>query len=252
MTAGAPPAGYVSIEAGRCTVVTLASHVEDARALCGTGTLYEGAANDIRAIPRQGRGVAYSIALPVSGTRVVVRHNRHGGMFAFATGDYFLPPTRAPYELATSERLRAAGVPTPRIIMHGISQAGGLFRRADVASQEIANGEDLSHYMLPGQAEHRAEAWAATRHLVRQLNAAGAIHHDLNVKNVLLSREGNALVAHVLDVDRVTFKDAASVRVARANAQRLLRSARKWRDRRGAEFDEGEIAALGIPLDQLQ
>jgi len=35
------------------------------------------------------------------------------------------------------------------------------------------------------------------------------------------------------------------------NAARLLRSARKWRDERGAVFDERELVVLGIPRESL-
>ena len=72
-------------------------------------------------------------------------------------------------------------------------------------------------------------------------------YHDLNVKNVLLARTETGLVAHLLDVDRVTFGAPRSDEIARANAARLLRSARKWRDERGALFEEREVATLGEP-----
>jgi hypothetical protein len=104
--------------------------------------------------------------------------------------------------------------------------------------------------MMPAVPEkERAAAWHATRALVRALNAAGARHHDLNVKNVLLASGPAGLEAWVLDVDRVVFgqRNAASVRVG--NAARLLRSARKWRDERGAVLDERELAALGTAQD---
>jgi hypothetical protein len=102
--------------------------------------------------------------------------------------------------------------------------------------------------MMPEVAPaERAAAWEATRELVRSLNAVGARHHDLNVKNILLSprRSGGGLDAWVLDVDRVTFaaREAASVRVG--NAQRLIRSATKWRDEKGAVLDDREVQRLG-------
>ena len=60
----------------------------------------------------------------MSGTRAVVRHNRHGGLFAPVTRDLFLPPTRAPHELRTALRLTALGVPTPPVLMYGVEPAG--------------------------------------------------------------------------------------------------------------------------------
>jgi hypothetical protein len=247
------PAGYVRVTAGRCTVVTREAHEEDARALLVEGTLYEAAARDLAARQLAGRGIAYAITLPISGRRVVVRHNRHGGTFAQLTRDLFFPPTRAPYELEVALRLAAAKVRTPAVVMYGIDTRLGLLRRSDVMTHEVPDSRDLGAYLMPEVAPaERAAAWEATRELVRSLNAAGARHHDLNVKNILLSprRSGGGFDAWALDVDRVTFaaREAASVRVG--NAQRLIRSATKWRDERGAVLDDREVQRLGTLVAQ--
>jgi hypothetical protein len=247
MMVGATPAGYVRVAAGRCVVVAREKLVSDANALLAEGTLYEAAARDLGARTLVGRGVSYAISLPVSGTRVVVRRNRHGGLFAPLTRDLFLPPTRAPYELDVALRLIKLGVRTPPVLMYGIERRHGIFRRAEVVTGEIINGRDLSTYMQPTEDEgERERAWSATRALVRALNAAGARHHDLNVKNILIVPGRVGLEAWVLDVDRVEFGKADDPLVREGNAARLLRSARKWRDERGAVFDEREIAALGL------
>jgi len=243
------PAGFVRVTAGRCAAVTRAEFEEDARRLLLDGTLYEAAARDLAARPLQGRGIAYSIALPVSGTRVVVRHNRHGGLLAPITRDLFLPPTRAPLELVISERLRELGVPTPEVLMYGTGPAPFVFQRSDVVTREIVGGRDLSTFMQrESPAMTRVQAWRATHTLLRTMTAAGARHHDLNVKNVLLAPlpPSDALMAYLLDVDRVTFGDRSSDEIRDANVARLLRSARKWRDERGAVFDERE---LDVTLD---
>jgi 3-deoxy-D-manno-octulosonic acid kinase len=243
MTPGLP-AGYLRVTAGRCSVVASAAHEDDARALLAEGTLYEAAARDLGARSMEGRGVAYAIALPVSGLRVVVRHNRHGGLLARVTRDLFLPPTRAPYELSMALRLAERGIRTPEVVMYGVERRAGALRRADVMTREILDGRDLASYMMPGEdAGARAEAWRATRELLRALAAAGARHHDLNVKNVLLTQGTSRLEAWVLDVDRVRFGEPAS-RVESGNAARLLRSALKWRELRGAEFAGTEIEQL--------
>ena len=248
MTEGVTPAGFVRVTAGRCAVIVRDALADDARALLAEGTLYEAAARDLAARALRGRGIVYSIALPVSGARVVVRRNRHGGLFAPLTRDLFLPPTRAPYELATSLKLQAAGVRTPPVVMYGVERVHALLRHADVVTSEVAGGRDLSTYMQPGESGvSRAEAWSAARELVRALNAAGARHHDLNVKNILLTPGASGLEAWVLDVDRVAFGGVNSSSVRLGNAARLVRSARKWRDERGSILETGDIAALGVP-----
>ena len=249
----APPAGYVRVTAGRCAVVARAEVEDDARALLADGTLYEAAARNLGARALAGRGVAYSIALPVTGSRVVVRHNRHGGLFASVTKDYFFPPTRAPYELAVALKLAVLGVRTPQVLMYGIESVRVVLRKSDVMTLEVTGGRDLASYLMPGEVPTlRAEAWRATRALVRSLNAAGARHRDLNVKNVLLTDGDGGLVAWVLDVDRVRFGQAQAASVRVGNATRLLQSARKWRDERGAVLDEAELTELGALRDQVQ
>jgi hypothetical protein len=241
------PAGYVRVTAGRCSAVVRAGYEADARALLAEGTPYEVAARDLAARPLEGRGTAYAIALPVSGTRVVVRHNRHGGLLAGITRDLFLPPTRAPRELAMSLRLRAAGILTPELVLHAVEQvAVGLLQRTDVVTIAIEDSRDLATYMQAGEdPAARDEAWSAARALVHAMSACGARHADFNVKNILLSGGRGALVAWMLDVDRVHF--TTPQRAGLANAARLVRSARKWRDRWHAELDEardlGELDA---------
>jgi hypothetical protein len=245
MTEAAVAVGYRRVSAGKCTVVTREDYADDAIAMLRDGTLYESAMRTVGARPLQGRGISYAIPLPVSGVRAVVRHNRHGGLLAWLTRDVFAAPTRAPHELLIARQLRDAGVNTPDVLMIGISPTFASFQRADVVTREIMDGRDLSTYMQPTEpAERRALAWAATRGLVQSLNTAGARHHDLNVKNVLLASGESGLVAWVLDVDRVVFGEPNARDVRRGNVARLLRSARKWRDERGAVFDESALAAL--------
>ena len=249
MPDGDTPAGFVRVTSGRHVAVARAEHAEDARRMLAEGSLYEFAARDLAARPLQGRGVAYAIVLPATDTRAVVRHNRHGGLLAPLTRDLFLPPTRAPHELAVALRLRELGVPTPEVLMYGTSELWIAFRRADVVTREIEAGRDLASFMArEATSGERATAWAATRALVRAMNDAGVRHHDLNVKNVLLAPGDEGLSAHLLDVDRVAFGAPRSTEIARANVARLLRSARKWRDERGAVFDERELASLGETL----
>ena len=242
------PAGFVRVTAGRCEAVARAEHAEDARTMLAEGSLYEAAARDLSAVRLQGRGVAYAIALPVTGAQAVVRHNRHGGKLARLTRDLFLPPTRAPHELAVALRLRVLGVPTPDVLMYGTSPAPFPFRRADVVTRRIEGGRDLATFLaFNAPNADREAAWEATRALVRTMNEAGVRHHDLNVKNVLIAPGVGGLMAHALDVDRVTFGVPGSEGVRRGNVERLLRSARKWRERHGALFDESDLADLLDP-----
>ena len=130
-------------------------------------------------------------------------------MLASVTRDLFLAPTRAPHELKVSLRLRAAGVPTPELIAYVTYAVMPGIRRADVVTREVAGREP--------------ESPEAAEDLLQAMSHAGAVHPDLNMRNVLI----DGTTAYVLDVDRVYFLPPNDSRVDERNRARLMRSARK-------------------------
>ena len=240
------PAGYTQFRHGGADVVALGSCADAVRRAVDDRSLYAYAAAHPARRELRGRGVAYAVTLPDDETHVVVRHARHGGLFAPVTGDRFLAPTRAPHELRAALRLADAGVATPEVIAYATYPAGAVFRRSDVATREVIGGQDLAAVLATGTPNaDRASALDATADLLRALERAGARHPDLNVKNVLIvaapERGSRALV---LDVDRVTFAEPGSPGVGAANVRRLVRSARKLRA-------QGLIAISDVELDAL-
>lgn len=212
-------------------------------ALAAAGTLHGWAGRQAGRRALHGRGVAWSVPLLPDGPRIVVRHNRHGGLLAPLTGDRFLAPTRAPFELDACLRLAAGGVPTPAVVAYALYDAGPLLRRADVATLEIAEGSDLPASLERWPA-HRGAILAAIARLVVQLTRAGARHPDLNVKNVLLTLDGDSALAYVLDVDRIVFGAPGDPRITDSNTSRLARSVHRWHERRGPLLDDGELRRL--------
>ena len=248
--AASTPRGYVQFDVGVARVVCM-EHVADAiEAALARGTLYDYAARHPEARPLMGRGTSYAVPLPGNVERAVVRHNRHGGLLAPLTGDVFRTPTRAPLELAASERLQELRVPSPRMLGYVTYPAAPGFARADVVTREVPNAQDLSAALMNDDATARQSALRATMTLLHTLGDAGARHHDLNVKNVLLQNRDDELpLALVLDVDRVVFGgDKASVR--EANLARLLRSARKWQSLHDARVTDSELAELSAAAQE--
>lgn len=239
-----PPPGYRRIVVNGTEVVAIVSILETVCRALAAGTIHDFAVHHPAQVELAGRGVAYAIPLLGDRENVVVRHNRHGGAVARFMGDRFLPPTRAPRELDVALRLRAGGVPTPEVVAYVIYPAGPLLRRSDVLTRYITPSRDLSFVLRDGSAHERAAALAATAGLISAMSRLGARHHDLNVKNILLSGDGGALRAIVLDVDRVRFGGAGSPHIVDANLARFARSVRKWHDRHGASLDESDLATL--------
>lgn len=243
-TREAAPAGFVRIALEGIDAICRPRLEAPLRTALAAGTLYEYARSHAAGCRLTGRAPVFAIPFPDESQRVVVRHNHHGGVFARLTGDLFRAPGRVPLELAISERLRALDVPTPEFAAYTIHRAPLGLCRSDVATMEIADSFDLSAALMSDDATLREQSWNAALRLVHTLATAGARHADLNVKNVLLRRRADAtLDALVLDVDRVEL--GGSFEQARdANLARLMRSARKWRDLRGARVTETELARI--------
>jgi 3-deoxy-D-manno-octulosonic acid kinase len=237
------PAGFTSFTIGRARAVC-ATHVADAlRTALATGTLFQYAERHPQKRALMGRGVAYAVPLPDDVERVVVRHNRHGGLLAPLTGDLFRPPTRAPRELFFAERLLEYDIPTPKMLGYVVYDALPGFRRADVMTREVPNSFDLSTAFMSSDSALRMRAIVAAADLLFVLGVVGAHHPDLNAKNILLHETTNGtLAAMVLDVDVVKFDEPEMV--YDHNLERLLRSARKWKTVHHAPVTEDELDEL--------
>jgi len=253
----APP-GYTRVVVRDATVIARHDAVAGVQeALKETRTLHCWAATVPGAKAFQGRATAWGTTLPRGGPAVVVRHARHGGLLAALTGDRFLWPGRAPWELEASERLRAAGVPTPAVVAYVLYPAGPGFCRCDVATARLPEGADFPQAWNEARADERDAMLTATAALVRALGLVAAQHEDLNAKNVYLTREGRGWRAFALDVDRVRFLPAGDTRATALNLARLMRSLRKGRERSGLAISDEQLAllerrALGRPSVEVQ
>lgn len=241
----AAPPGYTRFEVRDATVVARAEYADGLReAMRDVRTLHCWASTVPGAKAYHGRATAWGARLPGTSVDVVVRHAHHGGLLAAITGDRFLWPGRAPWELSVSERLRAAKVRTPRIAAYLLYPAGFGFCRGDVATERLPDGGDLPALWRDADAATREKIISATAELVRALSAASAHHEDLNAKNVYLTRGESGWRAYALDVDRVRFLAPGDERAAALNLERLQRSLRKARTQFGLEVPEAVLAAL--------
>jgi len=235
--------GYVNLDVNGCRAVALECVASQVVKALGAGTLHEWAAQQPDREEMRGRGVIYSVSLPVNpAIPVVVRRNLHGGLLHGLTGEYFVLPTRAPLELEISLRLAAAGIPTPEVIAYAVYPALGIFARSDVMTRRLPPGADLPTAWEKADKTERNFMLESVARLLKALAAAGAWHADLNLKNIYIAGAAPDLTAYLLDVDRVTFPGGSGI--AGRNFKRLARSARKWRSRWGLDFDEDSLTHL--------
>jgi len=182
----------------------------------------------------------------------VVRRSRHGGAFARVTGDLFLAPTRAHRELETSLRLAERGVPTPEVVAYAVYPALWPLARADVATRMLPGNDFPSAWQAAPDEHVRRALVHALVALLRQTRDAGALHPDLNLKSVLVTRSGGSATAFLLDVDRVRFGRPGDPAIGERNLRRVLRSARKWRDAWGLDFDDSPLLDAFRPAARVR
>ncbi|MDD2850476.1 MAG: lipopolysaccharide kinase InaA family protein [Desulfuromonadaceae bacterium] len=242
---------YIPCEVNGCTVVALNWASSAVIRALAHGTLHEWAAAQTVREEMLGRALMYSVDLPVTPPiQVVVRRNRHGGLLGGVTGEYFLAPTRAPHELATSLRLAVAGIPTPQVIAYAIYPVAGMFARSDVMTRRLPCGEDAPAAWKRADKDEREAMLMAMANLLKLLAAAGAWHADLNLKNIYIAGNGSEQIAYLLDVDRVTFPAVNDI--ASRNLNRLTRSARKWRTKWGLDFGDDALSKLTSLVQEIR
>jgi serine/threonine protein kinase len=182
-----------------------------------------------------GRAPLRAVALP-DGGKALVRGYLHGGMLRFATGNLFLTwPPRPFRELAITVELQRRGIPTVEVCAAAIEKLPGPFYRGWFATRELTGAQDLWAVLQGSLAREEGiePILGAVAASLQCLHRQGVCHSDLNLKNLLIRREADALKAYIIDFDKAAlFLGPVPEKVAARNLQRLLRSVRKLDVRR--------------------
>lgn len=230
------PEGFQAHTIGAATIVARTALLPAVSALIERyGSLYGAAQQQPRIAHLQGRGVA--IVTRLGDEVCVIRHYQRGGAVMKLLGDRYLRSgNRALRELRVSEQARARGVHTPAV-QAAAWYEHGVFRRFDLATSFIPDARDLAGALFDDNAA-RAAHLAAT--LLREMLAAGLVHRDLNLKNVLVARER----AYVLDLDRAIMVERVSAAQREAMRARFMRSLDKWEALRGVPIAPADRRTL--------
>lgn len=192
----------------------------------------------------------------LGGLPAVVKRLHHGGVLAPLTGDRFLSPRRALANLAAADALNTRGLATPDVLFAAWRRRGVVVRM-ELGFELVHGGEDAAACLFGERTHPLADAGAVIEgvgRMVAALHHAGVVHHDLNLRNFLLTPLGRVMV---LDVDKATVGSRPLGAVARRrNLARLARSVRKL-GRRAAPPDEVEallarlLAAYRTASDEI-
>jgi len=177
-----------------------------------------------RAVPLGG-GRGGTFVLPIDDqARAVVRFGRRGGIVGRLVHARYLGLRPRPFrELRVSLAARARGAPIPEVLAVGVH--GWVLYRSAVVTLEVPGAAPALAAL--GRATNGAERQAVGRvagTAVARLHAAGVMHPDLNLSNILVDAGG----ATIVDLDRARLVQPAGGRLRRRWAlRRLCRSARK-------------------------
>jgi 3-deoxy-D-manno-octulosonic acid kinase len=186
----------------------------------------------------QGRGTTWFVQ--TQQLAAALRHYRRGGLFGRIISDSYWftgwEKTRSYAEFQLLNRLVDAGVNVPRPIAAKAVRSG-LFYRADLLSEKIADAKDLVS-ILSNQSISN-EAYQAIGFEIAKMHQAQVNHTDLNIHNLLLDKAGKVWI---IDFDKCYQQSGSDWQ--QGNLDRLLRSFRKELAKRSIHWSEDEFSAL--------
>ncbi|HEV8341062.1 MAG TPA: lipopolysaccharide kinase InaA family protein [Candidatus Binatia bacterium] len=166
-----------------------------------------------------------------NGQSVLIRAYRRGGWVRRVTKDvYFTWPPRPLKEAAITEEVRRRGIPTLEILAAWVERIWGPFYRGWLVSRELTGACDLwtaleKRLYVGREGELLLQNVAQT---LRSMHRKGIYHRDLNLKNILVRKEGNRISVYIIDFDKARlFQRPVPYHQANRTLSRLLRSARK-------------------------
>ncbi len=218
------PAGFTAMDT-RAGFLVVRDDVREplARILLGASPEFVNGAP----LTRSGRGATWSIVLDGE-VRAVLRWYRRGGMLRHLVRDrYFGWRLRPLVELELTAAARGRGIDVPEVLGIRVDRVIGGYRGA-IVTREIAGAETLGTAVeRRPEVGERTAIVAAVARVVRRMHDRGLHHRDLNVGNILLSRAGGELAAHVIDLDRARLGATVSSAARERALRRLARSLAK-------------------------
>jgi len=178
-----------------------------------------------------GRSLHPSIPLR-EGHRMVLRRYLHGGLLRAVTRDLYALGSRSFRELALTEEIRSAGIPTIRPIGAVHQSFIFPFYRAYLLTLEVPGAVNSIEFFQGVGSHPVGEVLALKRkiirvagRLVRQFHDSGFFHADLQLKNFLIADHHVLLI----DFDRSLRMKNLPERMRMKNLLRLNRSVDKWK-----------------------
>jgi tRNA A-37 threonylcarbamoyl transferase component Bud32 len=157
---------------------------------------------------------------------VAVRKYRHGGLLRRFTGDLFFFGARPFQEVAVTEKVKSAGVPTVEILAAIIDRGWGGWYRGYLITTYLPTATDLISYLdKEPQGERRKTVIEKAAEAVKRMHQGGMYHADLHLKNFLVDEKKTTV--YLIDFDKSEVFPRLRPAARMKNLKRLDRSAEK-------------------------
>ena len=170
---------------------------------------------------------------------VAIRKYRHGGLLRRLAGDLFFFGARPFHEVAITEEVKSAGVPTLEILAAIMERGWGGWYRGYLITRYLPTAGDLISFLdqVPAGKRRRAVIEKAGE-TVRKIHQRGIYHADLHLKNFLVE-EKKGIKVYLIDFDKSAVFTRLAPSQRMKNLKRLDRSAEKLK-RLGLSLTRGD------------
>jgi hypothetical protein len=179
------------------------------------------------------------------GLEMYARSGRRGGLIASILSDVYVGIAPRPLnELAVTVEAMKRGIPVAEPMGAMIEWIGPALYRGFFLTRAVRGMTLWQFVKTDDDPTVRSHVLAQARAAIDAMQAKGLFHADLNLHNLLVTQVRDSFTVIIIDLDKARLFDTPlSAALRRANAARLLRSARKL-DPSGQYLDAAALAIL--------
>jgi hypothetical protein len=192
------------------------------------------------------RQSAYRLDLG-DGAELFARRGRRGGLIASILSDVYFGITPRPLtELAVTVEAVRRGIPVAEPMGAMIEWLSPVLYRGFFLTRAVRGMTLWEFLKTDDDPTVRTHVLGQARATIGTMHDKGLFHADLNLHNLLVTQARDSFSVVVIDLDKSRLFDAPlSAAMRRANATRLLRSARKL-DPSGKFLDAAALSILSL------
>jgi len=181
------------------------------------------------------------------GLELYARRGRRGGLIASILSDVYAGIAPRPLnELAVTVEAIKRGIPVAEPMGAMIEWVGPALYRGFFLTRAVRGMTLWQFVKTDDDPTVRNHVLAQARAAIDATQAKGLFHADLNLHNLLVTQARDSFTVIIIDLDKARLFDAPlSAAMRRANAARLLRSARKL-DPSGKYLDAPALSILTL------